>query len=265
MEYQKRIIVGGLPRSGSTLLRFLMDASSSIISGAETAFFTLPLHQQQAKISRLAPKLSDKLGIPAKDVKKIVLTAQTSYHAYDGISDLLAQYAGVEKPCWAEKSPRNCFSYHRLVAENPDFYFISTIRHGLDVVTSVIDDHPKRGNEYWCSIQRYVDTMLAVYSFEHPRHIILKYEDLVTSPQDTARHLFEFLGLDFEEQVVENFNKPSFTANLQSVHQPKLLGPIESDRVNRWKEKKYKTRVDEFMQHPKAVYWLNSSGYAYHP
>jgi hypothetical protein len=263
MEYQKRIILGGLPRSGSTLLKFLIDASSSIICGPETAFFTQPLYHQQSQVHRWAPMLSAKLEIPEEEIKNIILAANTSYEAFDGISDLLAWHAGVHKPCWAEKSPRNCFSYHWLQAENPDFYFISTIRHGLDVVTSIIEDHPKRGNDYWCPIQRYVDTMMAVYSFEHPRHLIIKYEDLVTEPQKTACHIFEFLGLPYEEQVLENFNRPTFTSDFKKVNDPKLRYPIESDRVDRWKKRKYKSRIGEFMKHPKAMYWLEYSGYKY--
>lgn len=261
MEYQKRIIIGGLPRSGSTLLRFLLDASSHIISGPETSFFTLPLHQQQMKIHRLVPKLSAKLGIPEGDLREEILAAKTSYQAYDGISDLLAKHAGVSKPCWAEKSPRNCFSYHWLNAENPEFYFISTIRHGLDVVTSVIDNHPKRGNEYWCPVQGYVDTMLAVYSFNHPRHIIIKYEELVAKPERILRDLFRFLGLAYENHIVEAFNEDSVTSDLNKVNQPKLSCPIKSDWVGRWKNDKHKSRVDEFMRHPKACYWLEYSGY----
>ncbi|AQT69603.1 Sulfotransferase domain protein [Anaerohalosphaera lusitana] len=261
MPYEKRIIIGGLPRSGSTLLRFMLDAASTIISGPETAFFTQPLFQQQATIARLAQRLADKLNICPERLTEAVITAPTSCQAYDSISDLMGENAGISKPCWAEKSPRNCFSYHRLHAENPNFYFISTIRHGLDVVTSVVKNHPNNANQYWCPIQRYVDTMLAIYSFKSPRHLIVKYEDMVTSPQKTMNQIFAFLGLKYEDHIIQSFRQPASTRDLTKVHQPKLKQEISSDWINRWKALQHSERVNEFMQHSKAVYWLEHSGY----
>ncbi|WP_139193183.1 sulfotransferase [Anaerobacillus alkalilacustris] len=39
IKFKKRIIIGGLPRAGSTLLRCLLDSSKYIVCGHETYFF----------------------------------------------------------------------------------------------------------------------------------------------------------------------------------------------------------------------------------
>ena len=106
--------------------------------------------------------------------------------------------------------------------------------------------------------------MLAIYSFQNPRHIIIKYEDLVTSPRETTHQIFNFLGLTYEDHIIENFNQHSLTSDLSKVNQPKLRGSITSDWIGRWKDAKHKTRIDECLQHPKALYWLEHSGYECH-
>jgi len=177
--------------------------------------------------------------------------------------EIYSQRFGSHKPVWGEKTPRNCFSYARLAAENPKAYFISTVRHGLDVITSKLDENPgKSSHEYHCSVQRYIDSMLCIYSFTNPRHFFVKYEDLVTKTSETLAALFNFLGLPFDPMIINDLNRETISKDLKKVCQPKLNEPVQATWINRWRRPEHKKRIAEFMDRPDAVRWLQHSGYS---
>jgi hypothetical protein len=257
--FDRRIIIGGLPRSGSTLLRFILDASSTIISGPEANFFDVPLFQKQAHVDKVAKKLAVDLEIEEKDIRASILNSHDSLEAYDGIMTTFSKRAGVYKGAWAEKTPRNCHSYHRLALEDPNAYFISTVRHGLDVITSKLDE--SQSDEYYCTIQRYVDCMRCIYGFNHPRHFILKYEDLVKKPAESIASLFAFVELPFEQKVLEDFNRQSHSRDFSKVQQPKVKQSIQTTWIDRYAKPEHADRVRQFLDRTDAKEWLHRSGY----
>ncbi|MDA1088461.1 MAG: sulfotransferase [Verrucomicrobia bacterium] len=260
--FNRRIIIGGLPRSGSTLFRFMLDSSSTILSGPETGFFQEPLSQLQARADRVAGRVAEKLELPEPVINEAIHSSQSLFQAFDAIMSAYAQSIGVNKTAWAEKTPRNCFAYPFLAAENPETNFISTIRHGLDVVTSIVDSSERKAGEYWVSIQRYRDCMRAIYSFKHPRHLIIRYEDLVAEPEQTLRRMMSFVDLPYEPAMIRDFNHPTSSRDLTKVTQPKLREPIQTSWIDRWNTPEHAARMKEFMADADAVMWLKHSGYA---
>lgn len=262
-NYIKRIVVGGVPRSGSTLLRFILDTSDSIIAGPETGFFLQPLSSHQTRLERVSNKIAEKLDIPSHDVSKAIISNQSSFSAYDDIMKIYSEHVGVGKKCWAEKTPRNCLHYHRLSVENPEAYFISTIRHGLDIVTSKRDVRRKGEDEFWCSPQTYADLMSCIFSFNSPKHLIIKYEDLVTDPTVVLDKLSSFLNMEFPDSILEEFNQETKTKDFSKVRQPKLVEKIQKTWIGRWQKAEYGERVDSFMEHSQALHWLKFAGYSF--
>ena len=106
MTFTKRIIVGGLPRSGSTLLRFLLDASPSIISGPETAFLTKPLELHQARAERSCAGLARVLGLEPEPLARCIDRSHDTVEAFDGVMSLFGRRAGkAATPCswWSSR------------------------------------------------------------------------------------------------------------------------------------------------------------------
>ena len=258
----KKIIIGGLPRSGSTLLRFILDASEQIISGPETAFFTRPLSDTLFRINKLAPKIADKLNMDVKNVTYCLINAHSTLQAFDSLMTCYLKIAEKKTDAWAEKTPRNCFHYNRILFEsekNDDILFISIIRNGLDCITSEFDKSDKRYNErrYWVSIQQYVDCMRAIYSFNnHDKHFVLKYEDLCNAPEKTLHKLSKFLNIELNEESLSAFNKDSVTRNKSKVHQPKLTHNIQDTWINRWRDREHTQVVNQFLSNKKAMYFF---------
>jgi hypothetical protein len=260
--FEKRIIIGGLPRSGSTLLRVLLNMSNHVIAGPETAFFTQPLWVLQNRVDRISTRISEKLEIRKETISDAILQSNNIFLSFDEIMGDYAIKKSKDKAiAWAEKTPTNCDHYHRLKNETVgDVYFISIIRHGLDVVTSKIENHPKRKG-YWCSIQRYIESMHSVNNFTHDNHYTLKYEDLVNDPLKEIQNIFFFIGLPCDYDLVTKFESADLTKELTKVNQPKLSSHIQTSWISRYKKPEHNARVSEFLANIEAVRLLELSGY----
>lgn len=254
--FQKRIIVGGVPRSGTTLLRYILDASPRIIAGPETGFFRQPLAVQQNRVVRVARRLDRTLGIGEAHVANIIKHGRSSIACFDEMMLAYRQRAEmVEKDIWAEKTPWNCVSYHWLAREDAQLHFISLVRDGRDVVTSKLD------GEYYISVQTYVDTLRLVLTFDHPRHLVVRYEDMVADAAGCFRRVFEFLDIPFAPEALERYREPSVTRDATKVRQPKVQRAISTEWVERWRAPEHKERVQSLLDRVEAVELLRVSGY----
>lgn len=257
--FKKRIIIGGLPRAGTTLLRYILDSSPDVISGPETGFFRRPLVAQKARLRRVVERVDRTLDLGVAELSRIIHGEQNSVKAFDEIMKKYSEKVGVKKDVWAEKTPRNCFSYHWLAEEDPELYFISLIRDGRDVVTSVLDG----GDTYHCSIDRYVETLDSVYEFDLTKykHLIIPYEDMVRCPERVFRNIFNFLELKFTQDILENYQVVSATRDSSKVRQSKVQHAITPKWIGRWGRPEHAARISEFMMDERAVNWLIATGY----
>ena len=112
--FTRRLIIGGVPRAGTTLFRYVIDASPDMLAGPETGFFLRPLALQQARADRVAARVDRALEIGKEAIQGIIEESTSSVEAYDRMMAAYAGRAGVEKNAWAEKTPWNCSSYEWL-------------------------------------------------------------------------------------------------------------------------------------------------------
>lgn len=255
--FDKRIIIGGLPRAGTTLFRYILDASPNIICGPETAFFTRTLSAHQSRADRAAQRTDRALEIGTKVIERAILGSRSLFDAYDQMMIVYCAKAGTRKSVWAEKTPQNCSMYHALALEQSDAYFVSLIRDGRDVLTSVIDGRP----DYHVSVQRYVEAMRFVHAFEHPRHIIVRYEDMVADAAACFRRVFDFLGMEYTPQMLEHYRRASVTRDASKVNQPKVAQAVSTEWIGRWQAPAHRARVAEIKADPRVAEWLAKAGY----
>lgn len=250
--FTKRIIIGGLPRSGSTLLRSILNAHPKIIAPPETSILIRPFEEQVPRKRRLCKKIGDKFGISYN--LEHVFNCAGALECVDNIMLEYLKFTGRSENInvWAEKTPRNCLQYQQLYREDPSLFFISTIRDGRDVITSIF---PGQDN-YYCSIERYIETMNAIYSFENERNYLVRYEELIDNPEQFMRNILDFLEIPFSKVILTKY--PNVTGRCK---QPKVKGRISSKWVGRWQQELHSHRINDFYSNPEAVKWLKISGY----
>ena len=187
------IFVIGSPRSGTTLLRLLLDSHPRISCGEETHF----LRALESVVGRDWPLVAS-YGLPRDWWLARIRGLYADFQA-----EVLARSG---KARWAEKDPT--YTLHLAFIEElfPDALFIHLLRDGHDVVASFRDrwgyrSAARAARTEWA---RYVRAATELgRRLTADRFLELRYERLVADPEVEARRLFDFLGETWHPEVLD--------------------------------------------------------------
>ncbi|POZ52009.1 sulfotransferase [Methylovulum psychrotolerans] len=206
------IFVLSLERSGSTLLRNILDAHPDIFSPAELHIGSLCQFMYETSyscLSQIATHLSeeDKQAEAKVEVRRVVTELMNGYAAQKN------------KIFWCDKTTVNINHIDILSSVFPNAKFICLYRNCLDFVSSYLSVS-KLGfmEEIAPYIQRnpynivssivdyWIDNNSAIHAFEldsFQKCFKVTYEQIVSSPDETLDALFAFLGLAWDSQFFE--------------------------------------------------------------
>ncbi|MEV0621017.1 sulfotransferase [Nonomuraea sp. NPDC050404] len=175
-------------RSGSTLLRVMLNSHSQIHSPIETHFRRVSVGLGTDPV-RQAMGL---LGHTHSDIEHLV---------WDRL--LHRELIRSGKPIMAEKTPSNVFAWRRLATCWPDARFIFLLRHPMSIVQSWHEADPVKR-----PMTEAVPRTLAYMTYleearTHLEGLTLRYEELVADPEAQLRRLCLFLGVEFEPVMLE--------------------------------------------------------------
>jgi hypothetical protein len=214
------VFIVGCGRSGTTVLRLMLDAHPKLAIPGESNFIRYRWNERRVYWTRgrFVPErlLEDILadgnlrtwGISADDVRDLVRA-----HESPGFADVVAApfqvYARMHnKPRWGDKTPIYVLSIPALASLFPDSKFVHLIRDGRDVALSYLAIPTFEGG-IWHAAWRWRDWVTAgVRSGKElgpERYIQLKYEELVTHTEQELRNLCQFLDLDFEAGMLRYY------------------------------------------------------------
>lgn len=205
------VIILGSPRSGTTLLRRLIDAHPKIVCPAETNLLssTSRFLEEADFAGGLSVGAIPGLGFSGFHEEEVLTRLREFLFGF--WRDILTQSG---KEIWAEKTAVDVFhidAIERLCAGRCRYICIS--RHALDVVCSMkelsskmdaylpeihsyIQRHASMSEAFahaWCAANQ----RMLEFINDHPQWCIhLRYEDLVEDPTSEMNRIFEFLGVD---------------------------------------------------------------------
>jgi len=206
------IFILSTPRSGSSLLRYILDTHPRLCCPGELNLGLVCEHLYRAAFYTIGQvggsDLIDQMARADVEVQRVVNGLMTSYAKLKG------------KQIWCEKTPRNTRHLELLKRLFPDAVYICLYRHCMDTVYS----HLESGRfgfmeEVWEYVRRYpdnlttamveswVDQVREIMKFEQANRnkcYRIKYESLVLAPEETLRPLFSFLGLEWPADLLEN-------------------------------------------------------------
>ena len=201
------IFIIGVHRSGTTLLRLVIDSHSRIAVPRESVFL-LPLSEMLRDETALVGL--EGMGFEAKHV--MLKLREFSDYFFNSYA------AARAKPRWADKSPQyvDCLDFiERLYGPQCKYLFI--YRHGLDVAHSIgqrpniklAKPYKEACGDPYVGAARYWAVQcrkMLQFSQQHAGRIFtLQYEKFVQSPETVARQMLEFLGEPWEPQVLEYY------------------------------------------------------------
>ena len=214
------IFIGGLYRSGTTLMRQILNSHPHIACGPESLLF------RDNELERIytylrtiwARGLDPSYAFDPRTVDQVMAGL---------IHSVVLPYCQKQgKPRWANKTPETILFIDTLLALFPAAQFIHMIRDPRDAFCSVREKYCSEGEKAakytprwatktpeltaaeWC---RQINCGLA-WRERPDRYREVRYEELVTQPEATLRPLFAFLGEPWAASVLEN--NPIFSTSL---------------------------------------------------
>lgn len=237
------IFLVGCHRSGTTLLRYLLDAHPSFACPPESKFVAAleaTLRYPQA-LQGLAS-----LGIDHQAyVRRLG-------NLVDGVLTDYARNRG--KPRWIDKTP----NYFRLLPFIDTMFqgtaqYLLAVRHPLDTVASLAQvrafgqahpDDPEvaaaksqygHGREAWCHYWRQVTSALITFAMSCPdRCLFVRYEDVVRRTDHALRVVLDLLGESLPAGLVAEAFAHDHTAGYEDAS-ARASRSIYSSSVGRWR------------------------------
>jgi hypothetical protein len=226
------IVVGGCYRSGTSLIRRVLNAHPRIYCGPEVKFFRdFRGDYVEDPIRHVRFMETVRSMLPEEDLLEILGQAFVKMH------ERAARMAG--KPRWADKAPENVVfldEWQRLLGE--DWLFVHVVRNPLDTLASIAEagfpvsipaDLESRVGLYL----RYTSAGLDFGDANPDRYVRVVYEQLAREPESTLQTLMEHLGEDLAAEQL-TFG--------DSLHQKGLEDPnvtntatVHEQSVDRWR------------------------------
>jgi len=240
------IFVGGAGRSGTTLMRVMLNAHPSLCAGPE--FKLVP---SIAELYRQMKNMRDTrkaYNLTESDIRRsFALFVNSLFEGFRKCN-------GAKKV--VEKTPHNVLIMKELVEILPQAKFIHVVRDGRDVACSLTKmnwtdfrgrilpyvENIENAIRYWVQV-----VSRALQDAKHPslqgKVMIVHYEELVCHPEEVMREVLTFLDEPWIDDVlnytaVKRENEPVESSTGQVAHKP------YSSSIGRWRREFDSTNVN---------------------
>lgn len=267
MNDQPMPIVVGSPRSGTTLLRLMLDAHSELSIPPETGFLTLgpSLRGKGEKLRRNFYDAIVNYGHPgpswndfeiSKEDFWSALSEITPFSVAEGYRAFYRLYATRRgKPRWGDKTPVYCKHLDTIRQLLPEARFIHIIRDGRDAALSL--------RRMWFSPGWEIETQASYWrecivsarraGAGHADYLEIHYEDLVLNTRATLERVCEHINLTYEDAMLNYHERahdrlrehkgrslpdgtPFLTQEQRFQQQQRATKPLDASCVFAWKQ-----------------------------
>lgn len=241
MPNSRNLFITGASRSGTTLMSFVLRKHQDILGLKELHYFgeLCRVDQLQSALSEdqflragasifarqrdgiLNPRATPDDYRMAGDVLRAMPEHErTGAGFFAAVVTRLSEDAGRKIPC--EQTPRNIFYAQELLAAYEDCHIVHMMRDPRSVMASQkkrwqraklatekssqsylrslqtwINYHPYTSAKLWLRASSAANNLLG-----HPRFSIVRFEDLIESPEETVAGLCQRIGIEFKPEML---------------------------------------------------------------
>jgi hypothetical protein len=262
--------VVGIARSGTTLLRLMLDAHPELTIPPETHFLprlfthfdrwrkegleTPELRGRAIELITSHPRWGD-IDLDPEEVRRR-MAQHDPLTPGDAARSFYEAYAAQEgKPRWGDKSPPYTWKAKRIQRALPEAHFIHLIRDGRDVALS-LSEVSWGPADLQAAAAKWVDELSRARQrarrLAPGTYMELRYEDLVADPEPLLRRIVGFVDLPWDphmleyhrsaeermKEVVRDFHPlggGTITAEERKRQHELVSSPPSSSRVGRWR------------------------------
>ena len=286
--------VVGVGRSGTTLLRMMLDAHPLLAIPPET-HFVLPFIQASGHL-RFSPRIACRTIIdderrrwPDFGLDEADLLARFEalepLNTSDALRAFFLLYAEKHgKPRWGDKTPDYVRKMKKIQRTLPEARFVHVIRDGRDAGLSQKARVVKRGREpvppremarRWR--KRLLKAREDAAEIAPSDYLEVRYEDLISDTESVLRRVCELIDLEYDPAMLDYHERASERLQEMAAALPAKKGrpareagervaahamttrPPDADRVAVWKREMSEAENAEFEQ--AAGYLLDELGY----
>lgn len=242
------IFIVGAPRSGTTLLRVLLDQHPRIAMwGGESAFFrrlydrraafgdpAVERNRERIVKAYLAIEPVRRLGLDLPQLEQRLLKDGVTWPAL--FTAMLQHNAVIQgKPHFGEKTPGHAFHVNTLRQWFPDCSIIHIVRDPRDMVSSLIrmpwaNRSVVAGARAWSQFNAAAREASGAETY-----LLVKYENLVAGIEKSLEQICRHIGLAYDPAMLEP--KPvtgEIRAPVARAHRPVTLA-----RVGLWRQQNF--------------------------
>lgn len=278
-EMSSPIFIVGAQRSGTTLLRLMLNAHSQIAIPEEGTFWMPLLRRFKQNTDRIIDKAQlqryfqyierntqfSLWGMNPANVFERIEQKDGGCTLAELMSGLYEAYAQCQdKTVWGDKTP----SFFRMVPVLADLFpkarFINIIRDGRDIYLSWRRLDPTKKNvsvsaaEWLFKLYKAGNSLKTI---SQSRRLETRYEDLVADPDATLRNICKFLDVEYEDAML-NFWKTS-DRYIGRHHSDLIFRPVSHESICKWKKQFTRREIANFQFIAKKA--LKSYGYELSP
>ena len=214
-------VIVGSPRSGTTLLRFMLDAHPDLAIPPETGFLVLgrKLRGRGDKLRENFFRAIVSYPDPIPSWPDFELTEQSFRAALmnidpftisEGYRAFYRLYAArFGKSRWGDKTPLYCLELNAIRRLLPEARFIHIIRDGRDVALSL--------RRMWFSPGHETETQAAYWrkcvlsarraGIGHPDYLEVRYEDLILNTRATLERVCRHSNLSYDNAMLSYYTR----------------------------------------------------------
>ena len=237
---ERPIFIVGTQRSGTTLLRLILDSHDRIAIGHESGFMRAVEATKRLPDYIYGDGWYRRFGVDDDEMNR---------RLRDFYSSIFEQHARQQgKPRWGEKTPDNLFLIEEMFAIWPEAQFLCTVRHPGAVIASLA-----RWN--W-DFDRALDYWLSAYAAsQRASHLggaswyQLRYEDLVVAPRATLVRVLDYLHEAWSDDLLMHDRVQTARGRPEEVEgDTRNDRPIDTDSLDAWRSQFSSQQVSRIEQ-----------------
>jgi hypothetical protein len=263
----------GVGRSGTTLLRMMLDAHPQLAIPPETHF--IPELIKASRGWRASPDRALRVIISSRRSGDFDLDFDallTRFRALDpfrstgvlrAFYELYAETQG--KPRWGEKTPVYVTAMDPIAQALPEAHFVHLIRDGRDVALSRARRALREPAPTERTARTWRDRILEArrQGERVPHYLEIRYEDLILDTEPTLRRVIDFIELPWDHAMLDYYERSSERLREVARDLPTRDGrtrpaeerlaahaltrePPRSERVYAWREQMSETDREAF-------------------
>jgi hypothetical protein len=207
----------GASRSGTTLLRMMLDSHPQMAIPPETGFL-LAGPKLKAKGDQLRKDFAHAImnfpeempawpdfSISAEDLE-YALSEIIPFNLSEGYRAFYRLYANrFGKNRWGDKTPMYCLHMDTIRSILPETKFIHIIRDGRDTALSLRNQWFSPGPDIEALAAQWQRRVQAARfaGLGHPDYLEIRFEELIANTRETLQKICVFIDLDFNEEMLD--------------------------------------------------------------